>query len=327
MTLTFTDILVVTGLVLMLVVAVKIRGPLGRATGKRWYDPPLSAGESSVTRDTEEGAQLYMTLFTRRRVELGQVFLVQVFAHLLDRSDEARELAEEFDRTATRRGFVGFEKPIIEGQRLAFELVLPGLVVDDDVRFMVWTGQTQSVQFGVTVPADCARGGVVGTVRVSRDSVPIAVLKFFVEIDERNPTVPKNLPIGSGFHKFQRAFISYASADRNEVLKRTQMLALEGIEFFQDLLNLQPGDLWEQNLYTEIDRCDVFLLFWSSAAKESEWVLKEVRYALDWKGRSQASGPEILPVVIEGPPPVAPPSELSHLHFNDRMLYFMQPTR
>ena len=33
--------------------------------------------------------------------------------------------------------------------------------------------------------------------------------------------------------------------------------------------------------------------------------------------------PEIIPVPIEGPPPVAPPPELAHLHFNDRLLYFM----
>ena len=37
----------------------------------------------------------------------------------------------------------------------------------------------------------------------------------------------------------------------------------------------------------------------------------------------KAAAPEILPVIIEGPPVVSPP-ELAHLHFNDRLLYFME---
>jgi hypothetical protein len=128
-------------------------------------------------------------------------------------------------------------------------------------------------------------------------------------------------------HDQPHPFISYAWADRNEVLKRTQMLALNGIEFFQDILALDPGERWERRLYREIDRSDVFYLFWSSAAKESTWVIKEVQYAMTRRGNDELAPPEILPVIIEGPPPVEPPPELSHLHFNDRMIYFMQPGR
>jgi hypothetical protein len=31
----------------------------------------------------------------------------------------------------------------------------------------------------------------------------------------------------------------------------------------------------------KIDESDVFFLFWSTAAKQSEWVVKEVRYAIE----------------------------------------------
>ena len=127
-------------------------------------------------------------------------------------------------------------------------------------------------------------------------------------------------------HRYKWAFISYASADRNEVLKRTQMLAVNGIEFFQDILRLDPGERWERRLYREIDRSDVFYLFWSSAAKTSTWVIKEVEYAMMCNG-GELAPPEIVPVIIEGPPPVEAPPELAHLHFDDRMSYFMQPKR
>jgi hypothetical protein len=86
-----------------------------------------------------------------------------------------------------------------------------------------------------------------------------------------------------------------------------------------------PGDEWEQRLYSELDACDVLLLFWSRAAKESRWVRKEVDYAL----RRCSAGDEpqlaIRPVFIEGPPPEPPwedlQQQLLQLHWNDALLY------
>jgi hypothetical protein len=51
--------------------------------------------------------------------------------------------------------------------------------------------------------------------------------------------------------------------------------------------------------------------------------MREVRYALRLKGGDESASPEILPVPIEGPPPVSPPDELRHLHFGDTFLYFL----
>jgi hypothetical protein len=66
------------------------------------------------------------------------------------------------------------------------------------------------------------------------------------------------------------------------------MLKALRMSYFQDILALDPGDRWEQQLYRHIDQADLFLLFWSSAAHESEWVRKEVRYALSRKGSDDA---------------------------------------
>jgi hypothetical protein len=101
------------------------------------------------------------------------------------------------------------------------------------------------------------------------------------------------------------------------------MLNLTKIKFFQDLLTLEPGDSWEKLLYDYIDKSDVFFLFWSTAASESEWVRKEVEYAIKRKTGHEETGPEIIPVIIEGPPPARPPADLSFLHFNDKLIYFI----
>jgi hypothetical protein len=52
--------------------------------------------------------------------------------------------------------------------------------------------------------------------------------------------------------------------------------------------------------------------------------LEEVRYALGRKGGDEFAPPEVIPVIIEGPPVPNPPDELAHLHFNDYLIYFMQ---
>ena len=113
--------------------------------------------------------------------------------------------------------------------------------------------------------------------------------------------------------------------DLNEVMKRVQMLERLHVSFFQDLLDLEPGERWKRKLYQHIDDCDVFMLFWSTASKESKWVTMEVQYALDRKGGDDARPPEIVPVLIEGPPVPLPNPELAHLHFNDKLLYYMRP--
>ena len=102
-----------------------------------------------------------------------------------------------------------------------------------------------------------------------------------------------------------------------------QGIRVSGIDFFQDLLSLEPGDQWEKKLYEEIDKCDLFLLFWSTQGKCSPWVMKETAYALARQKKSAGKIPRIMPIIIEGPPPPSPPDELRDIHFNDYLIYIL----
>jgi len=86
-------------------------------------------------------------------------------------------------------------------------------------------------------------------------------------------------------------------------------------------LSLDPGDRWEKKLYENIDRCDLFLLFWSQAAKDSQWVLKEAEYALAHQQTNKGNEPDLVPVGIGAN--VLPPPNLSAFHFNDRISYLI----
>jgi hypothetical protein len=206
------------------------------------------------------------------------------------------------------------------------ELTVPDCVVEDSFQSVVWRGRATSVQFAVDIPRGTTPGSRIAKVNVLRDDVPVGHVRFKLEVTAGGIVGAAGpSPRGDDAKRYERAFISYCSADRDEVLKRVQILDLCRISYFQDVLSLEPGQRWEKELYKEIDNCDVFMLFWSSAAKASEWVLKEVRYALQRKQGDDASPPEIRPVIIEGPPPVPPPPELADLHFNDKILYFLRP--
>jgi hypothetical protein len=49
--------------------------------------------------------------------------------------------------------------------------------------------------------------------------------------------------------------------------------------------------------------------------------MKEVLYAHGRQVGKEDAPPEIIPIIIEGPPPVKPPPELNFLHFNDKFIY------
>jgi hypothetical protein len=147
--------------------------------------------------------------------------------------------------------------------------------------------------------------------------VPVGHVKFKLTVAAQ-PTVSPAAPVGDDARPYQHAFISYAREDWVEVLRRVQVLRLKRLtrlSCFQDVLDEDPGARWERRLYREIDRCDVLLLFWSTAARDSEWVRREVQYALARKV-TEFDRPEILPVILEVPP--CPPwPELAHQHFDD----------
>jgi hypothetical protein len=265
-------------------------------------------------------------VFTPPTASSGANILVQVFAHLIDDSETVKRIAVEFDEQAKRLAAKPLDNQISRDSNLTFCISMPGLEIDEPVQELVWRGHPDAVQFGVHVPEDLKQQEILGTIYVSQNGVPFGHAKFLLRIVEVSALARANTePPGksSSWKRYEYAFISYATPDRAEVLKRVQMLSRFHIDFFQDLLTLEPGEHWEKIIYENIDRSDVFFLFWSTAAQNSEWVMNEIRYALQRKGPDRFAAPEIMPVIIEGPPPVPPPVELSDIHFNDSLIYFM----
>ena len=146
-------------------------------------------------------------------------------------------------------------------------------------------------------------------------------MKFKLDVPTAPAAVDDLTPVGDDASRYRSAFLSYATEDRDQVIRGAQMLRSVGIECFQDVVDLDPGERWERRLYEEIERSDLFLLFWSRAAKASRWVRKEAVHAVDCGG-AQPGRPEIKPIILERPPS-EPWPELAHLHFGDPLTYFV----
>jgi hypothetical protein len=196
-------------------------------------------------------------------------------------------------------------------------------VSDDGLGETSWHNGITGAQFLVSAPEDCEPGPRHATLRIFVEGVPAGRIHFLISV-EKKASHDQPEPRGDLAGNYQKAFISYASEDRTEVLKRVQTLSALRVGFFQDLLSLEPGEHWEKTLYLYIDQSDLFLLFWSTRARGSVWVGKEIAYALERQKLNPHGEPDIVPVIIEGPPPPPPPKELAHLHFNDRLIYFMR---
>lgn len=272
--------------------------------------------------------ELDCTVFAARRVAPRNRFLVTVWAHRPCQASRVAEMTREFDGPISRRGVTSLSTRIRKGSKLAFELSLPLLEIDEPFKDLAWRGRPDSVGFIVTVPPDLSPQTIAGTVNVYQDTVPIGQVCFTVEVCSERQMPPEEFfadgvtvkgdPCGEG-KRYDLAFISYASQDRPEVLRRVPMLSAVGIRYFQDILSLEPGDEWHSQIHEWIDQSDVFLLFWSSHARSSKWVEDEWRHAL----KRPLKG-FIRPVIIEGPPIPAPPQELAHLHFSDKTRYVLQ---
>ena len=239
---------------------------------------------------------------------------IYVWAHLdQDRTAVIQRAREAIGQPLT----VKSKGPVTlaRGTTLTVALRIDGLTVEDPEETILWDGEIGNAAFIVTVPPDAA-GEKKGSATFYAHGLQIARLNFVLEIGASS-AIPGVLNLRE--QRINKAFASYASPDRDEVLARIQGIqkAAPSLEIFLDVLSLRSGQHWETELRERIPANDVFYLFWSANAKKSEWVEKEWRCALETRGLEF-----IDPVPLVAPELAPPPAELSSKHFNDWVLAF-----
>jgi len=195
------------------------------------------------------------------------------------------------------------------GTRVKVKLYGDQLTVGSPEEEFSWQGSSNLVDFDVMVPQDAREGTTVLKFDVLIDQITVAKLRLDLEINSKASARARKIVKAEPAHT---AFASYASQDRLRVLDRVSEIQRNGVDVFLDCLSLHPGEEWKPKLEFEIEERELFLLFWSIYAKQSEWVSWEWRTALRQKGLSGID-PHPLDPVFEADPP----EELKALHFGD----------
>lgn len=89
-------------------------------------------------------------------------------------------------------------------------------------------------------------------------------------------------------------FLSHAHADRRFLSRLVAALQSHGIAYWYSKTHLVGAQQWHDEIGRALARCDWFLLVLSPAATKSEWVKRELVYALNderYKGK-------IVPVLL-----------------------------
>ncbi|MEM6636149.1 MAG: toll/interleukin-1 receptor domain-containing protein [Pseudomonadota bacterium] len=199
------------------------------------------------------------------------------------------------------------------GQKVTIRLIAPELAVDAPVVERRWGGQRLRAVFFCRFTGRSDVAYLRAEVLV--DDMIVGRLLASVHCAED--------PVGAGMTdarltRYKKVFLSYTSSDRVRVLEQNQLLRSLGMDVFQDVASLNPGDDWHDRLFKEIDQSDLVLVFWSEAASKSDWVMKEAERALELRDSRDPARPDVMPVILEGPP-VPKPREgrLKGIHFED----------
>lgn len=110
---------------------------------------------------------------------------------------------------------------------------------------------------------------------------------------------------------YQAIFCSYSHADTQIVERVERAYKALGLDYLRDVTTLRSGTHWSDELYTLIDKADIFQLFWSQTAADSKYVRQEWEYAL----RYEKDRPNFIRPVWWKQPMATVPPELGHIHF------------
>ena len=280
--------------------------------GKKNSDPAPAASVPPVQEPvTADDVQFRGT--APQTINPGEYFPVKIMMYREDDYARAdRESAAVADKTKSASSSV-FQAT--RGQQFRISLQSPDIPLDCETQILNWNGKFSTADFEVYLPEDYDRKQLRLQGRVYSGDAVLTDLKLILQIGAVQPV---NVPCEKVL--LRSAFISYASADRAKVVARIQgiQLACPDMDLFFDVESLRRGENWESRLYREISGRDLFYLFWSHNAAASDWVQKELQYAL-----SQKTVDYIEPIPLEGPDICPPPESLMGKHFNDWTLRYL----
>ena len=180
------------------------------------------------------------SVFAPTAIRSGAEALIQVFLHVPEDSIVALGIAATADASVDRQITHALNIPIKRGTSVQIffdpgDLSIPNGVATDQL--ILWRGQPTSCAFRVRAPRSLLPRNYHPAIRVAVDGMLVGCITFRIRCSLwARPTAPL---LAGAAKAYRNAFVSYASKDRYEVLKRTQALRA-AITVRQDILDLDP---------------------------------------------------------------------------------------
>lgn len=264
--------------------------------------------------------RVHFTVTAPSPINPASSVIVTLWVHLESQRAAVMDRACQQNRARDLVGIMSVSKGpvrVARGAILTVRLEVTGTRIKDPEDSVLWDSEIGCANFVVMLPTNPKKQTLPGKALIYLNGVQVAKVQFVLQFGK----APRDRTVPTIETRVRKAFASYASADRDEVLGRLQGIrkAAPCLDIFFDVLTLRSGQSWRDEIERLIGASDVFYLFWSLNASHSVWVEQEWRAALR-TGREDF----IDPVPLQSPEEAPPPPELASLHFNDWILAFQR---
>lgn len=233
----------------------------------------------------------------------------------------AERVREEAERLlgARARGYDRLSEdsavPVARATQLVFVPEIDGVQFNPPRASIDWLDDVHSVLFRLR--ADDALEGLTARGRLTIYGGPLllAEMALVIRVSASAAEAAARADAQGSVAPYRRVFASYSHRDERIVRQVEAYARAFGDDYLRDVTALRAGERWDARIARLIEDADVFQLFWSWNALESEYVRREWNHALAL-GRPHF----VRPVYWEEPLPEAPdrdlpPDALRVLHF------------
>jgi len=222
---------------------------------------------------------VFLAASVPQSVARGERFVARLAAYLREQEGALRKVLEGLSPQS--QPLMGLRKcRWTRGTKVLVKLEGKHLAVEPPEQEFVWEGDYVLLDFEAAVLADAA-----GSTTLKFSLVVDGFLIGSLHVDTLIGA-PSAKPRFVETRAAESAFASYSSKDRSRVLDRVDSIQTRtGIHVFVDCLDIHPNEEWRKRIAGMIPVSDLFLLFWSQAAKESPYVSWELQTAISTRGK------------------------------------------
>ncbi|MCJ7618452.1 MAG: toll/interleukin-1 receptor domain-containing protein, partial [Desulfobacterales bacterium] len=226
----------------------------------------------------EELLPVLLGVSAPRAVKPGKIFIARFVAYIKSLEEKVKQELSELSRQRSESYMgVGSCRWMLN-THVTVKLSGRYLKVNPSENDFMWNGERNMVNFMVKVLDDVPDAWTVLLYEVFIDGIRVAFIPLDLEITSNIKFNKRNIVAIESPHT---AFASYASQDRLRVLDRVASVRISaGFDIFMDCLSIHPGEERKKRLESEIEKRDLFMLFWSKNAKKSRSVTWEWKTAI-----------------------------------------------